>query len=214
LVPKLPDWMPWHAGWVYGSGLILILTGGAILTGYRQRLAGIVLAALILLSVLCLHIPAIATNPGAGFMWTNPCKALALFGGAILLASFPSSAVADRCAALLLGIFLLVCGVQHYVYLDFVIQLVPAWIPARPFWAYFTGTALIAGGAGVLLPRTIRLAGILAGIMIFLWVVLLHFPRAMTVPHDPGESSGLFEALALSGVCLLVAGTSRSAARN
>jgi predicted nucleic acid-binding protein len=56
------------------------------------------------------------------------------------------------------------------------------------FWTYFAGVALIAGGIGMMAPMTMRLAGMLAGIVILLWVVLLHIPRAMSAPHESNSS--------------------------
>jgi uncharacterized membrane protein YphA (DoxX/SURF4 family) len=85
---------------------------------------------------------------------------------------------------------------------------VPAWIPpGQRFWTYITGAALIAGGSGILIPRTARLAATLSAVMIFLWVLLLHIPRAIAGPQHVFETAGVFEALALSGVALIVAGT-------
>jgi hypothetical protein len=43
--------------------------------------------------------------------------------------------------------------------------------------------------------------------MIFLWVLLLHVPRSIAGPQHAFETAGAFEALALSGVALLVAAT-------
>ena len=106
-----------------------------------------------------------------------------------------------------LAFFLLVCGVQHFVYARFVAELVPSWIPPQLFWTYLTGVALIAGGAGMLLPRTARLAGAMSALMIFLWVLLLHIPRTIMLPEHAFETAGAFEALALSGVALIVAST-------
>lgn len=84
----------------------------------------------------------------------------------------------------------------------------PAWIPGTRLWVYFTGIALIAGGVGILLPKTARLAAMAAtmtGIMILLWVLLLHIPRALADLHVASETSGVFEALAMSGVAFMLA---------
>jgi hypothetical protein len=43
--------------------------------------------------------------------------------------------------------------------------------------------------------------------MIFLWVLMLHIPRAIQEPAHAFETAGVLEALALSGVALLVAAT-------
>jgi uncharacterized membrane protein len=156
------------------------------------------------------------------FMWTNPVKALAMLGGVILLAgSLPPDAGQSSGLArgfrklsplgpLFLGGFLILGGIQHFVYADFVARLVPTWIPGARFWVYFTGIALLAGGVGMLVPKTARLAAQWSGIMMLLWVVLLHIPRALTDLRDIGETSGVFEALALSGAAFILAGRAPS----
>jgi uncharacterized membrane protein len=221
LVPPLPAWIPSHSLWAYLAGILLILAGVAIGTEYKARWAAAVLGAMLVLSILFLHLPKAATNPLAGFMWTNPAKALAMLGGVILLAG--SLRERDRSSALarlsrslrplgplFLGGFLILGGIQHFVYSDFVMKLVPSWIPGPRFWVYFTGLALIAGGVGLLLPKTQRLAATMVGIMILLWVVLLHIPRAMANLHEAGEMAGVFEALALSGAAFILADRGRS----
>ena len=218
LVPKIPAWMPGTAWLARVAGVVLVGIGVALLTGRRARPAALALAALLLACFAFLHARDLATNPGAAFMWTNPLKDLAVLGGVlILLPILPADGERgitaqqlDRGVGLgvvLLGVFLSFCGVEHFLYADFVTQLVPAWIPARRFWTYFTGVCLMAGGVGIVVPKTARLAAFLTGVMIFLWVVLLHVPRALAVPFDPGESSGVFEALGLSGVAFVRAAT-------
>ena len=225
LVPGFPAWIPGQAFWAAVAGGLLILAGGAIMTDRWIRPGTLAGGALLLVLFLSRYVPQIAGNPLTGFIWTNPCKTLALLGGAILVAGNPVAgargpapwlAGVQSLAWIFLGAFLAVCGVQHFVYADFVDTLVPAWIPPGPrFWTYFAGVALVAGGVGLALSRTRRLAAILAGLMVFLWVLLLHIPRAVGM-HSAFELDGVFEATAICGVCLMVAATSRrfSAAPN
>jgi uncharacterized membrane protein len=151
-------------------------------------------------------------------MYTNPLKCLALIGGAALLAARLSgpdaplpkfvAAIAARAwlAPFLMAAFLVVCGMQHFAYAPFVDTLVPTWIPPSPrFWTYFTGVSLLAGGLGLLVRRTRPLAAGLSALMIFLWVLMLHIPRGLAGPNHANETAGVFEALALSGVALLIA---------
>jgi uncharacterized membrane protein len=170
------------------------------------RWASLVLGAMILFAFLFLHLPQAAADPLVGFKWTNPCKALAMLGAVILLGGFRRGSFLGP---LFLGGFMILGGIQHFVYADFVAQLVPAWIPGRHAWTYFTGVALIAGGVGMLVPKTARLAALMSGIMMFLWVVLLHIPRALADLGDIGETSGVFEALALSGAAFILADRQR-----
>lgn len=203
LVVKLPAGaLPWPII----TGVILVVAGGLIVAGKRQR-AGAGAVAALLLVALALRVPGIIANPGAGFMWTNPCKTLALLGGALLLAGVGLGRISSvRMCRVLLAIFMAVGGVQHFVYAGFVHTLVPAWMPFVPFWTYFTGVALFTGAVGLVVPRAAPLAGAWSGLMIFLWVLLLHLPRALIHPGGADEMAGVFEALALSGVAFLAIG--------
>jgi uncharacterized membrane protein len=208
----------------YLTGALLVAAGLAIVSGRMVRPAAAVVGAMILLVFAVFLAPPIVWHPEMerpylrGFMWTNPLKALALAGGAALLAALSPAgpralealarAVAKLAplAAGVLAVFLVVCGVQHFVYDDFVMTLVPTWIPpGQRFWTYFAGVALVAGGAGILFRPVERLAAALSALMIFLWVLLLHIPRAVTGPSHANETAGTFEALAMTGVALLVA---------
>ena len=223
IVPKLPAWVPAHSFWAYAIGVVLVVAGLALLSERTARVAGAVVGAMVLVMLVLLCLPELVVHPTLarpflhGFMWTKPFKALALVGGAALVAhSVPGGTSmlaplvrgAVRLAplgALFLAAFLVVCGVQHFVYNDFVTAMVPAWVPGQRFWACFTGVALFAGGVGILVPRTSRLAAGLSALMIFLWVLMLHIPRALLLPQHAFETAGIFEALALSGVALTVA---------
>jgi uncharacterized membrane protein YphA (DoxX/SURF4 family) len=218
IVPALPAWVPAPRAWAVIFGAILIASGVAIITQKFARLAALVTTVLILGFVICLDIPEIAVDPSQGFRWTNPAKALALFGGALLVASLSRATVAEPSRALigfanrllpytprlLLSVFLIMGGIQHFVYADFVVTLIPAFIPGHLFWTYFAAVALIAGGIGLLFDFSLRWAAILTGIMIFCWVFLLHLPRALVDLHQAGEMAGVFEALALSGVAFMM----------
>ena len=220
IVPEPTLWTPLPAIAAYVMGAVLVAIGLGILTARLARTGATVLGGLLLVNVL-LHLATMIRNPVVdtpflrGFMYTNPLKCLALVGGcAIVARRWP-----DRLRGLgvgrlawaapaLLALFLVVGGIQHFWYRAFVDALVPAWIPpGQRFWTLFTGTALFAGGAGILVPRTSRLAALLSGAMILSWVPLLHVPRALAGPDRPGETAGVLEATALGAVALMVAAT-------
>jgi uncharacterized membrane protein len=212
LVPKLPGSAPVRSLSAHLVGVVLVAIGAAILLGRMVKVAAALLGVLLLVLDFFLYLPSIGANPQIdrpwlrGFMYTNPLKSLALFGGAALLVDWRNPRL-QTIGALLLAVFLIVCGMQHFAYRDFVTAMVPSWMPGRRFWTYFTGVALMAGGVGILIPATARLAASSSAVMIFLWVLLLHIPLALAGPQHAFETAGVFEALALSGVALLVAGT-------
>jgi uncharacterized membrane protein YphA (DoxX/SURF4 family) len=209
------------SAWPYVVGVILIAAGCAIAAGRRVRAGAAVVAGLIVGSLIVESIPRLLGNPWVGYMWTNPLKSVALAAGAGLLIARPAligfassrPAPVERLAVATLAVFLFVCGVQHFVYADFVTALVPSWIPAQRFWTYLTGVALMAGGAGLLVPRTSWLAASLSALMVFLWVLVLHIPRAATGPEHAHETAGAFEALAVSGIALMLAGLRSNGSR-
>jgi uncharacterized membrane protein len=210
--PAWPAAMPGRLAFAYVTGALLIGAGAAIAANRQEaRRIAVSTAAMIAAWALVRHLPIVAADHSLGGAWTNAGKALAMSGGALVVAG---SLPPRRSEALLaigrvcLAAFLVLAGIQHFLFAGFVQTLVPGWIPGRLFWTYFAGVALIAGGTGMLIPRTARLAATLAGLMVFLWVFMLHIPRAVQAPPElkRNEWTAVFEALAFSGVAFTLAG--------
>jgi uncharacterized membrane protein len=107
-----------------------------------------------------------------------------------------------------LAIPMVVFGIQHFLYAEFIVNLVPAWIPLRLFWTYFAGLALFAAGVGIIINVWSRLAATLLGLMISIWVVVLHIPRVFEFSGD-NEFINVFDAVCmLAGAFLLSANLS------
>jgi uncharacterized membrane protein len=217
LLPVHPGRLP-PAWLAYLFGVLLALIGSALLIRRVVSVAAITLGAILLALFLGFGLPVALAHPGTGFVWTDPLMTLTLIGGVMLAAApregSPSSSLerffekATRFVPMLLGAFLAFCGMAHFPYAKFVASLIPSWIPAHMFCTYFAGVALIAGGMGVVVPRTARLAATLSGIMLFSWVFLVHIPLAVD-KHSVSETAGVFEPLAVSGVAFMLAGASR-----
>jgi uncharacterized membrane protein len=206
VVPWWPAAIPGRSLWAYVIGALLVAAGAALVLNRRTVEVSTLLASGLMLSFLLLGIPLVAADTPLGGSWTVAGKILALCGGALLL-----SAGDDRrrlwIGTSFFAAFLVVCGIQHFIWTDFVDTLVPSWIPpGARFWTYFAGIALIAGGLGLLLPKTTRLAGLLTGLMIFSWVFLVHIPRAIRM-QNTNELTAVFEALAMTGIAWLAART-------
>jgi len=227
VVPWWPLWIPGRMFWAYLVGVALIAAGAAIIFHTKARAAAVAFAVLAFLSFLLLHLPLAAQDGLLGGAWTSAGKALVMCGGALCVALsldqtgrdsssrlFASASVREGLimwGRLCLGAFMILCGIQHFIFVDFVVSLVPAWIPpGAVFWTYFAGVALISGGAGILVPRVTRLAAVLSGAMIFSWVFLVHVPLVWRDPHNAGNVAAVFEALAFSGVAFLLAGLDMS----
>ncbi|MGC3943109.1 MAG: hypothetical protein QM762_00995 [Chryseolinea sp.] len=96
-----------------------------------------------------------------------------------------------------LGLFLVIGGIQHFIFADFVKFLVPSWIPFNVFWTYFAGVALIGTGLSLLIDVRIKTIAQLGGYMVFAWFLVLHIPRGIADPN-PSELTAVFESLAVS----------------
>ena len=221
--PPWPAAVPGGLVWASLTGIAFVAFGSAILAGKHARLAAVLAGALICAWALLRHIPVIAADSLLAPTWTLAGKALTLFGGAWAIAATLPPVEGRRSAPvvrllnarqefltlgrLALGIFLIITGIQHFRFTEFVSSLVPAWIPGSDvFWTYFAGVALIAGGIGLLVPWTARLAALLSGGMVFSWFWIVHIPRMLTSVSD---AIAVFEALAVSGIAFVLAGSPR-----
>jgi uncharacterized membrane protein YphA (DoxX/SURF4 family) len=107
---------------------------------------------------------------------------------------------------ILFAISLATFGVMHVRYPRGVASLIPAWIPARVFLAYFTGAGFLAAALSIALGKVTRLAGSLLAAMFLIWVVVLHSPRVAHALHNGDEWSSLLFALCMGGAGFIFAG--------
>jgi uncharacterized membrane protein len=84
-------------------------------------------------------------------------------------------ALTNLCFAIPLAVF----GALHLSGGKFLMNMVPPYMPWRLFWVYFVGFALIAASLSIATKIQVRWSGLLFGIMMFLFVAMLHFPGAV-----------------------------------
>lgn len=115
--------------------------------------------------------------------------------------------IITRIAQTLFGVPWLVFGAQHFLYADFVANLVPKYFPTRLFWAYLTGAAMIAAGLSLISGIKARLASALLGAMLFGFVVLIHIPKLTLNPSVKAiDWTRAFQDLAILSAALMLAG--------
>ena len=85
-------------------------------------------------------------------------------------------ALAPLCFAIPLAVF----GAEHLSSQQSLLAGVPSYMPWRMFWVYFVGFALVAASLSIATRRQVRWSGLLFGTMMFLFVAMLHLPRAVT----------------------------------
>ncbi|HEX3821644.1 MAG TPA: hypothetical protein VHW45_15025 [Candidatus Sulfotelmatobacter sp.] len=85
-------------------------------------------------------------------------------------------ALSNLCFAIPLAAF----GAEHISAAQGIKNAVPAYMPWHLFWAYFVGFALIAASLSIATKVGVRWSGLLFGIMMFLFVAMIHLPGALT----------------------------------
>ena len=84
-------------------------------------------------------------------------------------------ALTNLCFAIPLAVF----GAEHFSLGRSMIGLVPLYMPGRLFWIYFVGAALIIASLSIATRIHVRWSGLLFGIMMFLFVAMIHLPGAI-----------------------------------
>jgi uncharacterized membrane protein len=217
VIPDFPAWLPLRLLWVVVIGAALVLAGVCLLFNLKGRKVAAWTGVALLALVVVAHLPSRLTSQYAWVLgaWTNALKEMALAGGAWIAAlSFAHGAGElpewlERAlpgGRYLFAVMLAIFGLDHFLYPKFVASLVPVWVGEQMFWTYFAGVALIAGGLGIMVKRAASLASLLVGVMIFLWVLMLHIPRAIADPYTNvgNEWASVFEALAFSGMAFML----------
>src|SRR5262249_40047090 len=111
-------------------------------------------------------------------------------------------ALSTVCFAVPLAVF----GALHLFGPQFVRNLVPAYMPGRLFWVYFVGCALIAASLSIASRTGVRWSGLLFGIMMFLFVAMIHLPRALARPNDRVIWMIVFREMSFGGAGWILAG--------
>ncbi len=89
-------------------------------------------------------------------------------------------ALSNLCFAIPLAVF----GALHVSAIGFVLPIVPKYMPFPLFWAYFVGFALLAASLSIATKIEVRWSGLLFGIMMLLFVVMMDIPGSLATPKD------------------------------
>jgi len=89
-------------------------------------------------------------------------------------------ALSNLCFAVPLAVF----GAEHLSGARFIMLAVPSYMPWRLFWAYFVGFALLSASLSIATRIQVRWSGLSFGIMMFLFVAMVHIPRVLAGPRN------------------------------
>jgi len=89
-------------------------------------------------------------------------------------------ALSNLCFAMPLAAF----GAEHLAAAQGISQIVPKFMPWPLFWAYFVGLALVAGSLSIATNIKAFWAGLMFGIMMFLFVAMMDLPGTLASMHN------------------------------
>jgi hypothetical protein len=204
-VPAWASPIPGHALLAWLFSIILVGSAATLLLDKQVRKGMLLLGGLLFALFLFSYVPyELLVDPNGRQIgaWNNALKELMFSGSALVIAGrfVPVGRI-------FYSIMLVVFGIEHFLFGEFVKSLIPSWIPGELFWTYFAAVALIGAGLSIIFRFKVKLVAILLGIMVFIWFLILHIPRAVVAPvTDMGnELSSVFESLGVSGIAFVIA---------
>jgi uncharacterized membrane protein len=207
----VPAFMPGRLFWAYFVGVAFVAAAIGILTRMLGRAAATMLGVMFFLFVVLLHIPRIIGKSSDGSEWTSGFMALAMCGGAWILASAAPLEEREKADPFLklgryfFALAFVAFGIQHFLFGRYAAGLGPPWIPGRPLLAYLFGAIFVGTGAAIFMGKKTPMAATLLASITFLYFLLLYIPRIIGQPHNPGPWTSGFEILALCGGALVLA---------
>jgi uncharacterized membrane protein YphA (DoxX/SURF4 family) len=187
------------------TGIIFILAGICIAVKKMQVQATIITGMLFLILVLYPHLPKFFSNLHDPGEWVGFLETLALACGSFMLAaSFGNKMkIPAAVAKYIFAAILIVFGIQHIMYEEYIETLIPAWLPAITVWSWLVMAAFFLTALSIIIHVKTRLALNIAALMFLVWVFILHLPRVINTSSSDAEWMSMFIALAMSGICFI-----------
>jgi uncharacterized membrane protein len=223
----VPVWNPVPANvparelFVYLGALISLTSGIGLFVPRMANIAARLLFATLLLWLLLFRLPNFLHEPRFAACWTVFPLVVMLAAAWVLYVwfaadwdrkhlSFVSSNNGLRIARVLYGLSLIFFGMAHFLAVQATTPLVPNWLPAHLFWAYFTGSTFIAAGVAVLIGLYARLATALSALQIGLFLVLVWIPIVAAGSKVPFQWSETILTTALLSAAWVIADSYRN----
>lgn len=133
-------------------------------------------------------------------MWLY-CKAL-----------FMNQHIISRVAIWLLAIVMLYFGIYHFRHPENMLVYVPNYLPGGENWVYFVGAAFILAAVAFIVNRFVALAGYLLAALLFIFVLLVHWPNYREAGDEEMRQMALVNLLkdmALAGFALYIASNAK-----
>jgi uncharacterized membrane protein len=217
LMTIVPRWLPGPLFWTYFVGLALLAAAISFIARRQVRWSAPLLALLFLIIVATIDMPNLPPHAHERLFWTLTFRELCFAGGAMVLAgSVWVQASAAGGLLMLVGRVIIALtfvfyAVEHFLFPRFVPgvpleKLTPPWFPAPVLLSYFVGIVLLAGGVGLLVHNTVRIAAASSGTVLLLLTLFFYVPIMVTEIHSPLAVEGInyvFDTLLFAATALL-----------
>jgi uncharacterized membrane protein len=218
---SVPKTLPAREALAYLCAIVCLACGAGLLWPRAATPAARVLFFYLLFWLLAVKLRFIVTGPLVEGSYQTCGETAVLVSGAWVLyvwfagdgdrrrVGFAVGASGLRLARVLYGLALIAFGLSHFVYLNLTAPLVPAWLPAPTFWAYFSGAAYLAGGIAVIGNVCARLAATLAALEMGLLTLMVWVPILAAGSKDPSQWSETILSWALTAAAWVIADSYR-----
>jgi hypothetical protein len=210
----VPAALPLRLLWVDVSSAIWLIAAAGIFFRQWRQMASVVAGALFFVFFISLGLPKLLGDLYNPNEWTPAFETMMLGSGGFIIAvnSFGEGEKWDpkwvRLGAAgglyLFAMGLMIFAVLHIRYNDYIISLIPGWMPGKLFISYVVIAAFFLSAFCLFTNIKVRLAMWWLGIMYLLWVGVLHAPRAIGRLTVEMEWSSLFVALACAGIAFSI----------
>lgn len=92
-------------------------------------------------------------------------------------------------------------GFLHFGPLEFSLPYIPSYLPFPAFWVYFTGVCLMSFTLSAIIKKLDGLAALLLGVMLLLFVLIVHIPKA--IEGDFLQVIATFRDTAMAGAAFI-----------
>ena len=100
-------------------------------------------------------------------------------------------------------------GIMHLMSGNQMAGMVPAYFPGGVVWIYITGLAEILAAVSILTGKQTKLATMLLGVMLIIFVLTIHLPGISDPATQQMAMSGLLKDLGLAGAALMMSANSK-----
>ncbi len=97
-------------------------------------------------------------------------------------------------------------GIFHLMNANQMAGMIPAYLPGGALWVYVSGVALLLAAISILTGRNTKLATMLLGVMLLLFVLMLHAPNLGNPDANMAQMamSGMLKDLGLAGAAFMI----------